>query len=123
MNKDNWEEKYDKYIKRGLTKKEAKRKANAKLENQNVKQFICNYKIIIWYLLKLRHGHLHRKVMKKVDRFLEQGYNDDKAIQMAVKVFQHNLEGYLEITDTDDNTSETENETEDETEEEETEED
>ena len=123
MNKENWEEKYDEYIKRGLTKKEAKRKANAKLENENVKQFMCNYKIIIWYLLKLRDGHLHQKVMKKVDRFLEQGYNDEKAIQMAVKVFQHNLEGYLEITDTDDDTSETENETEDETEEEETEED
>ena len=123
MNKDDWGEKYDEYIKRGLTEKEAKRKANTKLEHWDVKQFMLNYKILIWYLLKLRGGHLHQKVMKKVDKFLEQGYNDEKAIQMAIKVFQHNLEGYLETTDSDDDTSESETETEDETEDEETEED
>ena len=61
--------------------------------------------------------------MKKVDTFLEQGYNDDKAIQMAIKGFQHNLEGYLDPTDFDDGTSESENETDEKTEDEETEED
>ena len=123
--KKDWEEKYDEYIERGMTEKEAKRKADAKLENRNVKEFMLNYKTIIRYLLKLRGGHLHREVIKKVEELLERGYNDVKAIQMAVKVFQHNLEGYLEainFDDDDDDTSESDDETEDETEDEETEE-
>ena len=124
--KKDWEEKYDEYIERGITEKEAKRKADAKLENRNVKEFMLNYKTIIRYLLKLKGGHLHQEVMKKVEELLERGYNDEKAIQMAVKVFQHNLEGYLETInfddDDDDDTSESDDETEDETEDEETEE-
>ena len=122
--KKDWEEKYDEYIERGMTEKEAKRKADAKLENRNVKEFMLNYKTIIKYLLKLKGGHLHQEVMKKVEELLERGYNDEKAIQMAVKVFQHNLEGYLETInfDDDDDTSESDDETEDETEDEETEE-
>ena len=87
---------------------------------------MLNYKTIIRYLLKLKGGHLHQEVMKKVEELLERGYNDEKAIQMAVKVFQHNLEGYLETInfddDDDDDTSESDDETEDETEDEETEE-
>ena len=122
--KKDWEEKYDEYIERGMTEKEAKRKADAKLENRNVKEFMLNYKTIIRYLLKLKGGHLHQEVIKKVEELLERGYNDEKAIQMAVKVFQHNLEGYLETInfDDDDDTSESDDETEDETEDEETEE-
>ena len=107
-----------------MTEKEAKRKADAKLENRNVKQFMLNYKTIIMYLLNLRGGHLHQEVMKKVEELLERGYNDEKAIQMAIKVFQHNFEGYLETINFDDNddTSESDDETEDEADDEETEE-
>ena len=61
INKENWEEKYDEYIKRVLTEKEANRKANAKLENQDVKQFMLNIKSLFGICLNGETATFTRK--------------------------------------------------------------
>lgn len=106
-NKSEWNEKYDEYVKRGLTEQEAKQKANNKLETANTKQFICNYMTLITYILELKNGHIHKKVMQKVNALLDQGYGEQKAVKMAVKRYQHSLEAYLDESDAESEESNT----------------
>ena len=101
MNKRKWGEKYDEYVERGLTKQEAKQKADNKLETAVFRQFICNYMILITYILRLANGHIHKKVIQKVNNLLSQGYVEQKAVKMAVKHYQHSLEAYLDENDTE----------------------
>ena len=101
MNKRKWSEKYDEYVERGQTKQEAKQKADNKLETAVIRQFICNYMILITYILQLTNDHIHKKVMQKVNALLSQGYAEQKAVKMAVKHYQHSLEAYLDESDTE----------------------
>ena len=93
--KSEWNEKYDEYIKRGLTEQKAKQKADNKLETANIKQFICKYITLITYILELKNGHIHKKVLQKANSLLDQGYGEQKAVKVAVKRYQHSLEAYL----------------------------
>ena len=101
MKRREWSEKYDEYIKRGLSKQEAKQKADKKLETAVIRQFICNYMSLITYILQLTNGYIHKKVMQKVNALLSQDYAEQKAVKMAVKHYQHSIEAYLDESDTE----------------------
>ena len=51
-NEDKWESKVDKYVNDGLTEEEARIKANRKLNDADLDQFMSRYGTLIQYLLQ-----------------------------------------------------------------------
>jgi DNA-directed RNA polymerase specialized sigma subunit len=63
----------DKYVKNELTEEEARMKVNRKLNDEDLEQFMSRYASLIQYILQLRDGRLHLKVMKLVDDLVQDG--------------------------------------------------
>jgi hypothetical protein len=80
---DKWESKVDKYVKDGLTEEETRLKANRKLNDEDLEQFMSRYASFIQYILQLKDGRLHLKVMKLVDELVQDGMDYNKAIQKS----------------------------------------
>jgi hypothetical protein len=68
----------------GLTEEEARLKANRKLNDVDLDQFMSRYCTLIQYILQLKNGKLHYKVMKVVDDLLEDGMDYKKAVKVAI---------------------------------------
>ena len=79
-NEDKWESKVDKYMNDGLTEEEARLKANRKLNDVDLDQFMSRYCTLIQYILQLKNGKLHYKV----DNLLEDGMDYKKAVKVAI---------------------------------------
>ena len=113
---DNEEELYkkvEKYKKSGMSKKEAKGKASKKLQEEDIKQAMDLYRLIIKYILKLQNGPIHENVMSGVEDFMDEGYGEDKAIKMSLKKNRHILEEMFDDEDDSDESDEEEDEEED----------
>jgi hypothetical protein len=80
----------------GLTKEEARMKANGKLNGVHLDQVMSSYGILIQYILQLKNGKLHSKVMKVVDNLLEDGMDYKKAVKVAIRKYKHMSENYLD---------------------------
>ena len=89
------------------------------------------YGTLIQYILQLKNGKLHSKVMKVVDDMLEDGMNYKTAVKVAIRKDKHMVENYLDevidnensdedddASDDDDDADEDEDEVDDEWEEE-----
>ena len=90
----------------GLTEEEARLKANKKLNDVDLNQFMSRYGILIQYILQLKNGKLHSKVMKVVDDLLEDGMNYKKAVKVAIRKYKHMLENYLDEVINNENSDE-----------------
>ena len=97
-NEGKWESKVDKYVNDGLTKEEARMKANRKLNGVHLDQLMSSYGTLIQYVLQLKNGklHVHSKVMKVVDKLLDDGMDCKKAVKVAIRKYKHMLENYLD---------------------------
>ena len=91
-NEDKWESKVDKYVKDGLTEEEARMKGNRKLNDEDLEQFMSRYASLIQYILQLKDGRLHLKVMKLVDELVQNGMDYNKAKKIAIRKYKHMLE-------------------------------
>ncbi|XP_033741828.1 uncharacterized protein LOC117328408 [Pecten maximus] len=109
-NEVKWNKKYDKYVNEGMSDDEAQTKANEKMESEDMEKFYQNYKAIIQYILQLRNGMIHGKIMDDVTEFIDDGYGDSKAIKMALKKNRHVLE---ELWDDESEDEESEDDSED----------
>ena len=83
-NEKEWNQKYGKYRNEGMTKDEAHDKAEEKMLEKDLKQFNQEYGQIIKYILQLRRGRVHEKVMDDVTDFLDEGNDKQKAINLAL---------------------------------------
>ena len=80
----------------GLTEEEVRLKANRKLNDEDLEQFMSRYASLIQYILQLKNGALHSKIMKVVDSLLEDGMDYKKAVTVAIRKYKHMLENYLD---------------------------
>ena len=101
-NEEELNKKVEKYKKTGMSEKEAKGKASKKLEEEDIKQAMDLYRLIIKYILQLENGPIHEKVMSGVEDFMDDGYGEDKAIKMSLKKNRHILEEMFDDEDDSD---------------------
>ncbi|CAC5417766.1 unnamed protein product [Mytilus coruscus] len=95
-NEEARESKITKYLKRGLSKTKAKQRANDKLKNEEWIIFMNRYLQVIEYIIRLKYEKMHVNVMKKVEAYLRDGFDENRAIQMAIKKYRHQLENFIE---------------------------
>lgn len=112
-NEDTWSEKVKKYRKEGLSKREAEKKANKKMEETDFISFLNLYGKTILDMLDLKGGQIHEKVMNNVEKFLKKGYENLPAVRMALRKYKHLLEEMMYLSD-DEETNDNEKDSEDE---------
>ena len=71
-------------------------KANQKLNDEDLEQFMSKYAGLIQCILQLKDGRLHLKVMKLVDELVHNGMNYNKAIQITIRKNKHMSGNYLD---------------------------
>lgn len=91
-NKKLWDQKYDKYIKKGLSREDARIQTEEKMNSLDQKQFAKKYGQLILYILQLQNGSIHANVVDDVRDFLSEGYSERKAIRTALNKNRHVLE-------------------------------
>lgn len=69
-----WDQKYDKYIKKGLFRENARLQTEEKMNSKDLQRFSAKYGQLIQYILQLQNGSIHAKVMDDVNDFLSEGY-------------------------------------------------
>ena len=99
-------------------------KANQKLNDGDLEQFMSKYAGLIQYILQLKDGRLYLKVMKLVDEQVQDGMDYNKAITIAIRKYKHmwgnyldeviDNENYEESDDEEDNDDDDDDETEEE---------
>jgi len=95
-NEDERNKKREKYIKDGLSEEEAVHKADTKMKNDDVIEFMDGYAKTIRDILLLRHGKLHLKIMESVDEYIVDGIDQINAIRMTLRKYKHELEEFIE---------------------------
>lgn len=91
-NENLWEQKYDKYIKEGLSREDARVQTEEKMKSKDLKKFLENYGQLILYILQINTGPIHTRVMEDVQDFLSEGYDERKATRMALHKNRHILD-------------------------------
>jgi len=71
-------------------------KANQKLNDEDLEQFMSKYAGLIQYIFQLKDGRLLLKAMKLVDELVQDGMDYNKAIKIAIRKYKHMLENYLD---------------------------
>ncbi|CAG2256803.1 unnamed protein product [Mytilus edulis] len=105
-NEDVWKEKLDKYIDGNMSEDHARRKANRKLKDEDIDQFLSRYSSLVQYLLQLQNGKIHDKVMNKITELVNDDMDYEKAIKVAIRKYKPQLEIYLdEVIDNETNNS------------------
>ncbi|XP_069122470.1 uncharacterized protein [Argopecten irradians] len=113
VNEEEWNKKYDKYVNEGMSDDEAKAKTEEKMKVKDMDQFIKDYGSIIMSILKLQNGKIHEKVMNDVTELIDDGYDDRKAIKMALKKNRHVLDEMWDGEDSDGDEDEEEEDSDD----------
>lgn len=117
-NETEWNQKYNKYIKEGLTREKAREKTEAKMKSKDLQTFVTGYADLIQYILDLKHGSIHATIMDDVSDFQSRCYGERKSIRMALNKNRHLLdEMWDDEMEFDERDSETEEEDSDESEE------
>ena len=99
----------DKYVKDELIEEEAR--TNRKLNDEYLEQFMSRYASLIQYILQLKDGRLHLKIMKLVDDLVQDGMDYNKAVKIAMRKHKHMLENYLDEVIDNENYEESDDET------------
>lgn len=86
------DQKYDNYIKEGLSRKDARVKTEEKMISKDIKRFSENYGLIILFILQLQNGPIHSESMRDVKHFLSDGHNEQASVKMALNKNRHLLE-------------------------------
>lgn len=84
-----WDQKYDKYIKKGLSRENAILQTEEKMNSKDLQRFSAKYGQLIQYILQLQNGSVHAKVMDGVNDFLSEGYSERKAIRTSLNKNRH----------------------------------
>jgi hypothetical protein len=84
----------DKYVKDELIEEEGR--TIRKLNDEYLEQFMSRYASLIQYILQLKDGRLHLKIMKLVDDLVQDGMDYNKAVKIAMRKHKHMLENYLD---------------------------
>ena len=98
-NEKEWDQKYGKYQKEGMTNEDAHAKAEEKMLDKDLKQFNQEYGSLIKSILQLRNGQVHEKVMDDVRDFLDEGNDIQKAINLALYKNRYLFEEMLSSLD------------------------
>ena len=93
-------------MKTGMNEEEAMAKAEDKLRADDWKIFMNKYATLIGYIMKLQGGKIHTKIMDTVRMYNQVGYDEPTSVRMALKIYRHQLEEYLEHYDYPDSDSE-----------------
>ena len=101
----------DKYVKDELIEEEAR--TNRKLNDEYLEQFMSRYASLIQYILQLKDGRLHLKIMKLVDDLVQDGMDYNKAVKIAMRKHKHMLENYLDEVIDNENYEESDDEEDD----------
>ena len=105
---DDLEKKENKYKERGLSLRDAEKKAHEKITKHVISEFMSEYAEVINDILLLRNGKLHGKVIETVDKHIREGVSNVKAIRMTVRKYKYRIVEYLEpdeAIDIDDSSS------------------
>ena len=62
------------------------------MTDEDLEQFMSRYASLIQYILQLKDGRLHLKVMKLVDDLVQNGMDYNKAKKIAIRKYKHMLE-------------------------------
>ena len=106
----------------GMEEKEAKQRAEKKLKEEDLKELLKQYGILIKNIMRIRYGPIHKTIMKSISEFVDDGYEKGKSIRMALRKYRHLLEELLEEEEEEEEQEEEEEEEQAEEEEEEQEE-
>lgn len=79
-----WDEKYDKYIKKGLSRENARIQTEEKMNSKDIQRFSEKYSQLIQFILQFQNSSIHASVMDDVNNFLYEGYSERKAIRIAM---------------------------------------
>ena len=66
------------------------------LKDEDLEEIMSRYESLLQYILQLKDGRLHLKVMKLVDDLVQEGTDYKKAIKIAIRKYKHLLENYLD---------------------------
>ncbi len=91
--------KVEKYEKEGLSDAEAEEKADKKIREDDMRDFMNRYAKLIQYILQLRNGHLHGEIMDTIDTYMNSDIDREKAIRMALRKYKHQFEEYMDNED------------------------
>ena len=85
-----------------MSKSKAKNKADAKLQEDDLTEFMEEYGVLILKMLRLRHGRLHAEIMDWVDSYIGDGIDRKRAIRTVLRKHRSEFEEYLRSTDEED---------------------
>ena len=105
---DEWQKKYDKYLKQNMPEKKANSKADEKTRGETYQQFKKLYEHFLHDLYQLQEDATHNHVIEDIDEFQEEKYGLKKSIKMALNKNRHLLESYLDSSDEEDDEEEEE---------------
>ena len=88
-NEKEWDVFYDGYLKEGMNRFEANKKSDQLMKAKDIQLFLKKYKTIITHILDLKHGSIHEKVMDDVKFFLDEGYDRQRSINLALNKNQY----------------------------------
>jgi hypothetical protein len=88
-NETEWDQKYEKYVKAGLSRDEAREKTKEKMKLKDMQTFITEYADLIQYILHLENRSIHAAIMDDVGEFQSRGYNERKSIRIALNKNRH----------------------------------
>ena len=80
---DEWQKKYDKYLKQNMPEKKANSKADEKTRGETYQQFKKLYEHFLHNLYQLQEDATHNHVIEDIDEFQEEKYGLKKSIKMA----------------------------------------
>ena len=107
---DEWQKKYDKYLKQNMPEKKANSKADEKTRGETYQQFKKQYEHFLHDLYQLQEDATHKDVIEDIDFFQGEKYGLKKSIKMALNKNRHLLESYLDSSDEEDDSSDEEEE-------------
>lgn len=73
-----WDQKYDKYINKGLSRENARIQTEEKMNSKDLKRFSEKYGQLIQYILQMQNGSIHANLMDDVNDFLSEAYSEQK---------------------------------------------
>lgn len=71
------------------------------MNTYHVKIFSEKYGLVILFILSLQNEPIHSKIMRDVEKFLFDGYNDQTSVKMTLNKNNHLLEDWWNKKDTD----------------------
>lgn len=90
-NEKQWDQKYNKYVKEGLSRNDAMVKAEDKMNSKDLIRFSENYELIIVFIRRLKNRPNHSEIMRDVKNVLSDGYNEQAIVKMALNKNCHLL--------------------------------